>query len=132
MAIDQISDLLTRIRNASRAGHASVKMPTSLMKERVLEVLKAQGYIHHFERTTDATGKGQLKISLRYGNTGQPAIREINRLSKPGRREYIQSGDISRFKSGLGTVVLSTSQGVMSGTDAASRGIGGELICSVF
>jgi small subunit ribosomal protein S8 len=132
MVTDQIADLLTRIRNALMAGHPSVAVPASKSKERILELLIAEGYIANVERGEDEAGKPQLKASLRYDNRGAPVIREITRISKPGKRIYVGKDDIPRSKGGLGIVVVSTSKGILSDQEARKEGIGGELICSVF
>ena len=132
MVTDQIADLLTRVRNAQRAGHPSVYVPASGTKERILNLLVAEGYIANVERLEREEGKPEFKVYLRYDNRGEPVIREINRLSRPGRRLYVQKDDIPRNRGGLGVVILSTSKGVLSDRDARKEGVGGELICSVF
>ena len=132
MVTDQIADLLTRIRNAQRAGHPSVLLPASRTKESVLSVLCTEGYVESFERIEESGNKAKLKVLLRYTERGEPAIKEIRRLSKPGRRRYVGRGDIPRFKGGLGTVVVSTPKGMLADRDARREGIGGELVCAVF
>ncbi len=132
MSCDQISDLLTRIRNAQDAGHPAVAVPASKTKERVLSVLVSEGYLASFEPTKDQTGKPQLKVHLRYTNDNQPVIREIKRLSRPGKRLFVGRDAIPANRGGLGLVVVSTSKGMLSDRDARKEGIGGELICSVF
>ncbi len=132
MVTDQISDLLTRVRNAQRAGHPSVTIPGSKTKERVLEVLKDEGYIAGVEATKDADSKPVLKVYLRYLDDNSPVIREIDRMSRPGKRLYVAADQIPTVKGGLGLVVVSTPKGMMSDRAARKEGIGGELICSVF
>lgn len=132
MVTDQLADLLTRIRNAQKAGHPTVKVPASKTKERVLKVLLDEGYIAQVEAIKDEADKPCLKIYLRYANDESPVIREIQRLSKPGRRVYVGVEDIPVVKGGLGLVVVSTSKGMMSDRLARKEGLGGELICSVF
>ncbi|MCB0359598.1 MAG: 30S ribosomal protein S8 [Bdellovibrionales bacterium] len=131
MYTDPIADLLTRIRNACSAGHVSTTIPASKQKEAILTVLKEEGFIGRFERRENGA-KPTLEVFLRYMNNGKPVIQELTRLSKPGRRRYVGKTDIPKFKGGLGVVVVSTSQGVMSDQEARKRGVGGELICSVF
>ncbi len=132
MATDQIADLLTRVRNAQRAGHPAVAVPASKTKERVLKVLQDEGYIASFESTEDSDGKPQLKIYLRYTEANKPVIRELRRISRPGRRMYVGSDAIPVQRGGLGLVVISTSKGMLSDREARRLGVGGELICSVF
>ncbi|MFN8390902.1 MAG: 30S ribosomal protein S8 [Bdellovibrionota bacterium] len=132
MVTDQISDLLTRVRNAQRAGHPSVSVPASKTKERLLKVLVDEGYLAGVEPTKDADGKPQLKIHLRYGNDESPVIREVRRMSRPGRRVYVGHENIPSNRGGLGLVVVSTSRGMMSDRVARREKLGGELICSIF
>ena len=132
MVTDSIADLLTRVRNASAAGHRSTRIPFSKQKERILSVLVDEGYVESFERVEDEAGKPALEAFLRYERTGIPVVRELRRMSKPGRRWYVKKDEIPRHKSGLGTIVVSTSRGVMSDREARKQGVGGELICSVF
>lgn len=129
---DQISDLLTRIRNAQGAGHPTVSVPASKTKELVLNVLIDEGYIASVEKTNDFRGKPQLKVHLRYTNENQPVIREIARMSRPGKRLYVPHDKIPVHRGGLGLVVVSTSRGMVSDREARRSGLGGELICSVF
>ena len=114
MATDQIADLLTRVRNAQRAGHPAVAVPASKTKERVLKVLQDEGYIASFESAEDSDGK------------------PLRRMSRPGRRLYVGSDNIPVQRGGLGLVVVSTSKGMLSDREARRLGVGGELICAVF
>ena len=132
MYTDPISDLLTRIRNAQQAEHPSVVIPASRTKERILSVLLDEGYVAGVEEKVEEGNKRYLKVYLRYANDGTPVIREIKRLSRSGRRVYVGAEDVPVFKSGLGTVIVSTSKGMMTGSKARQENCGGELICSVF
>ncbi len=127
---DPIGDMITRIRNASAQRHEFVHMPSSTFKASVAEVLKSEGFIRDY-RVVDKEGRPLLDIHLKYDESKQPAIEEIRRLSKPGLRRYVGVGDIPRVMSGLGVVILSTPQGVLSDRQAKKRNVGGELICSV-
>ncbi|MBQ6269665.1 MAG: 30S ribosomal protein S8 [Bacteroidetes bacterium] len=127
---DQIADYLTRIRNAGSAKHKTVLIPSSKLKVAITEILKDQGYITDFELIKDNI-QDQIKIYLRYFG-GAPAIREIKRISKPGRRVYVSADNLPRIKNGLGTAIISTSQGVMSEKQAKKFNIGGEFICSLW
>lgn len=132
MSTDQISDLLTRVRNAQTAGHPSATVPGSKTKERILKVLAEEGYIDRFEVFADSEDKGLIKIYLRYSVEGRPAIKEISRISTPGRRRYVPVSRIPVFREGLGLIVVSTSKGMLSDREARKLGVGGELVCSVF
>ena len=132
MAIDKIADLLTRIRNAQRAGHPTATIPASVTKESILKVLQQEGYVASYEKFKDANDKPALKVYLRYLENKAPVIKEINRISKSGKRVYVNSEQIPSFKGGLGVLVVSTSKGMMSGTEAKKQGVGGEVICNVF
>ncbi|MCC6933657.1 MAG: 30S ribosomal protein S8 [Deltaproteobacteria bacterium] len=129
---DPISDLLTRIRNAQTAGHKTVTVPASTKKMQIIQVLLAEGYIESVQQDEDDKGKKSFRIVLRYDNCGVPAIRELKRVSKSGRRAYVKVDEIPFYRSGLGTVIVSTSQGMMTGREAKRQNIGGELICSIF
>ena len=127
---DPIADMLTRIRNAQKAGAVSVTMPGSRLKGEVARVLHADGFIAGY---TLAPGiKRLLRVDLKYDQAGVPAIRGLRRESKPGLRRFCGCQDIPRVLGGMGTMVLSTSGGVMSGREARQRKLGGELICSVW
>ncbi len=127
---DQISDYLTRIRNAGSAGHKTVAIPSSKLKLAVSKILKEQGFIADFEEIQDNI-QASLKISLRYFNR-EPAIREVKRISKPGRRVYVAVDQLPRIKNGLGIAIISTSKGVMTEKEAKKFNVGGEVICSVW
>jgi len=128
---DPIADMLTRIRNAQQAGILDISMPSSTLKVSVAKVLEAEGYIEEHSVAHAEGGKENLSITLRY-NDGQPVIEEINRMSRPGLRQYKSKDDIPRVKGGLGVIILSTNKGVMTDRAARAAGVGGELICSVF
>ncbi|MDH3740043.1 MAG: 30S ribosomal protein S8 [Rhizobiales bacterium] len=128
---DPIGDMLTRIRNAQQRGKNKVLSPTSRLRERVLAVLQQEGFIRGFA-TTELDGKRpELEIELKYFD-GEPVIRDIRRVSKPGRRVYASVDTIPTVFNGLGVSILSTSKGVMSDTDARQNNVGGEVICTVF
>lgn len=128
---DPIGDLLTRIRNAQQRGKNKVLSPTSRLRERVLAVLQQEGFIRGFA-TTELDGKRpELEIELKYYD-GEPVIRDIRRVSKPGRRVYASVDSIPTVFNGLGVSILSTSKGVMSDSDARTNNVGGEVICTVF
>lgn len=132
MKTDPIADLLTRIRNAQRAGHKTVRAPMSSKNTRVLEVLKAEGFIDSFETKMDAADKfEEIEVYLKYYSTGQPAINGLRRVSKPGKRIYAGTSDIPRVEQGLGISIVSTSQGVMSDREARRRKIGGEVLAVI-
>ncbi len=128
---DPIADLLTRIRNGQEANKTSISAPASAFREAVLSVLKREGYIRDFSRTNIRTGIDELKIELKYYD-GEPVIREINRVSRPGRRVYSKIKELPRVYNGLGIAILSTPRGVMSDTEAREANVGGEVLCHVF
>lgn len=128
---DPISDMLTRVRNAGMARNAETTMPSTKVLVAIAKILKEEGYIADY-RVIEKRPQNQLVISLRYGADRKPAIKEIKRVSKPGLRVYAGKDDIPRVQSGLGIAVVSTTQGVMTGYEARRRGIGGEVLCTVF
>jgi len=127
---DPISDLLTRIRNAHMRSKNKVSVPSSKMRERVLEVLAKEGYIRGFA-TIEKDGKSEIEVELKYFD-GQPVIKEINRVSKPGRRVYASVDALPSVFNGLGISILSTPKGVMSDQEARAQNVGGEVLCTVF
>tara|TARA_B100000686_G_C16783452_1_gene973558 strand:+ start:1922 stop:2320 length:399 start_codon:yes stop_codon:yes gene_type:complete len=129
--VDPIGDMITRIRNAQMRMLNNVKIPGSKFRERILDVLKNEGYIAGYKILSDETNKGKLHVDLKYNN-GIPVIREINRVSKPGRRVYARADTIPKIQNGLGLAIVSTSKGIMSDHDARNQKIGGEIICKVF
>jgi small subunit ribosomal protein S8 len=128
---DPLGDMLTRIRNAQRARHASCMAPASKLRANVLDVLKREGFIRGFEAHELRPGVAQLRIELKY-NEGEPVIKEITRISKPGRRVYSQIKELQRVYAGLGISILSTPRGVMSDAEARAANVGGEVLCRVF
>ena len=126
---DPLGDMLTRIRNGQAANKTSIKSPASKLRMNVLEVLRREGYIRGYEREKD--GHQELSIALKYHN-GEPVIRELRRVSKPGRRVYSNVKELPRVYNGLGIAILSTPRGVMSDSEARDAHVGGEIICTVF
>lgn len=128
---DPLADMLTRIRNAQVAGKETVTCPVSKLKGNVLDVLKREGYIRGYRRREVDTGYLEFEIELKY-HEGMPVIREIARVSKPGRRVYSSIRDLPKVYRGLGISIVSTPQGVMSDIEARSAHVGGEVLCKVF
>ncbi|MBV8791877.1 MAG: 30S ribosomal protein S8 [Pseudolabrys sp.] len=128
---DPIGDMIARIRNAQMRNKGKVTMPGSKMRERVLEVLQSEGYIRGYASVAHASGRNELEIELKYFD-GSPVIREIARVSKPGRRVYASVKALPRVNNGLGISILSTPKGVMADHDARDANVGGEIICTVF
>ncbi len=132
MVTDPIADFLTRIRNAQMAGHRVVEIPASNLKKRMTEILYNQGYILKY-KFEDDNKQGVIKIALKYdGQTKQPAISTLERVSRPGLRHYSKPGDFRRVKSGLGIAILSTSKGVLTDKEAKAQNVGGEVLCYIF
>ena len=130
MMTDPIADMLLRIRNAMKAGHPSVEMPGSRIKSEIARVMRAEGYITSF--TITDTIPRVLSIDLKYSDDAEPAIRGLRRESKPGLRKFCGVQDIPNVLGGMGTAILSTSGGVVSGKEARKRKLGGELICTIW
>lgn len=128
---DPLGDMLTRIRNAQLRRRPKVVTPASNLRAHVLDVLAEEGYIRGYARVDHKNGLSELEIELKYSN-GQPAIRQIKRVSKPGRRVYSQLKDLPTVANGLGVAILSTPKGVMSDTRAREEKVGGEILCDVF
>ena len=128
---DPIGDMITRIRNAQLRALNNVTIPSSKFRVRVLDVLKREGYISNYKPLSDHNKKESLLVDLKYNN-GLPVIKEIKRVSRPGRRIYAKADSIARIQNGLGLAIVSTSKGIMSDTDARTKNIGGEIICRVF
>ncbi|MBO9465877.1 30S ribosomal protein S8 [Tropicibacter sp. R15_0] len=128
---DPIGDMLTRIRNSQMRGKSTVMTPASKQRARVLDVLADEGYIRGYEGGTDAGGHPTFEISLKYFD-GEPVIRELKRVSKPGRRVYMGVKEIPQVRQGLGVSIVSTPKGVMSDANARSQNVGGEVLCTVF
>ncbi|WP_226779716.1 30S ribosomal protein S8 [Oceaniglobus trochenteri] len=128
---DPIGDMLTRIRNSQMRGKSTVITPASKLRAWVLDVLADEGYIRGYEKTTGKDGHPALEISLKYYE-GTPVIREIKRVSTPGRRVYMGAKDLPSVRQGLGVSIVSTPNGVMSDANARSANVGGEVLCTVF
>lgn len=129
---DPISDMLTRIRNASKARLDTAVMPSSKLKTEIAKILLEEGYINSFEVSDGENINGILKIYLKYGSDRKGVIEGLKRISKPGLRVYAEKENIPRVLGGLGTVIISTSQGIMTGKKAKKLGIGGEIICYIW
>ncbi|HEX7108973.1 MAG TPA: 30S ribosomal protein S8 [Aestuariivirga sp.] len=130
-ASDPIGDLLTRIRNAQERGKSKVSSPASRLRERVLEVLQHEGFIRGFATVQQGSGKAEIEIELKYFD-GAPVIRELQRVSKPGRRVYASVDTLPTVFNGMGISILSTPKGVMSDAEARTQNVGGEVLCTVF
>jgi small subunit ribosomal protein S8 len=128
---DPLGDMLSRIRNGQRANKSAIESPASRLRSNVLEVLQREGYIRGYSESEMRTGISELRIELKY-HEGAPVIREINRVSKPGRRVYSKIKDLPRVYNGLGISILSTPRGVLSDTEARDANVGGEVLCTVF
>nr|WP_321444201.1 30S ribosomal protein S8 [uncultured Cohaesibacter sp.] len=128
---DPLGDMLTRIRNAQMRSKTKVSTPASKLRQRVLDVLASEGYIRGYTTVEFEGGKSELEIELKYFD-GEPVIREIQRVSKPGRRVYASVKNIPRIQNGLGVSIVSTPKGVMADHDAREQNVGGEVLCRVF
>ena len=128
--VDPVGDMITRIRNAQLRALNNVTIPSSKFRARILDVLKQEGYIANYKISSD-NKKESLLVDLKYSN-GLPVIKEIKRVSKPGRRIYAKASSIAKIQNGLGLAIVSTSMGIMSDNDARTKNIGGEIICRVF
>lgn len=131
MMTDPIGDMLTRIRNGLQVNKPFVTSPASKSRQRILDVLEREGFIRGYERAELDNNKAELRIELKYFE-GQPVIRTLTRVSKPGRRVYSSVNDLPRVHNGLGISIVSTPKGVLSDTEARSENVGGEILCSVF
>jgi small subunit ribosomal protein S8 len=132
MTTDPIADFLTRVRNAQMAGHRIVEIPASNLKKRITEILYSQGFILKYKFEDDSK-QGVIKIALKYdAQTKEPAIKTLERVSRPGLRQYSKPTEFRRMKNGLGVAIISTSKGVMTDKDAKSQNVGGEVLCYVY
>ena len=132
MVTDPIADFLTRIRNAQMANHRIVEIPASNLKKRMTEILYDKGYILKYKFEDDSK-QGVIKIALKYDpTTKEPAIKSLERISRPGRRVYFGKQDVPEVLAGLGTSILTTSRGVMTGREAVKAGVGGEVLCNIW
>jgi small subunit ribosomal protein S8 len=130
MTTDPIADMLTRIRNALKARHAKVDVPSSRLKTEVARILKEEGYILNY-KMADEGGKKAIRIYLKYQVNNKPVISDLSRISRPGCRVYVNREEIPRVLGGLGINILTTPQGVMTGRDARKQGVGGEVLCQI-
>ena len=128
---DPIADMLTRIRNASRAGLPAAEMGHSRLKAEVARILKKEGYVADVAESDDE-GKKRLRVVLKYGYDEKPIIQQIRRVSRPGLRRYVAAAEVPRVRGGLGTAVLSTSRGIMSDREARAAHVGGEVLCQIW
>jgi len=128
---DPLGDMLARIRNAQLRGKSTVVTPASKLRAWVLDVLQAEGYIRGYEKQDTENGQGELVVSLKYFE-GEPVIRELKRVSKPGRRVYMGVKEIPAVRNGLGLSIVSTPKGVMTDASARAANVGGEVLCTVF
>src|ERR1700744_4085554 len=132
MVTDPIADFLTRIRNAQMARHRIVEIPASNVKKRITEILYEKGYILKY-KFEDDNKQGLIKIALKYdAETKEPAIKSLERVSRPGLRQYAKPSDIRRVKNGLGIAIVSTSKGVMTDKEARAQNVGGEVMCNIY
>jgi small subunit ribosomal protein S8 len=130
---DPIADMLTRLRNAVHARHQRVDIPASNFKAEIAKILEREGYIQGFETVTpEGELQAVIRIALKYGPRGENVISGLERVSRPGRRVYFGRNDVPRVMGGLGTSILTTSRGVMTGTDAVKAGVGGEVLCNIW
>jgi len=132
MVTDPIADFLTRIRNAQMARHRIVEIPASNVKKRMTEILYEKGYILKY-KFEDDNKQGLIKIALKYdANTKEPAIKSLERISRPGLRQYAKPSEIRRVQNGLGIAIVSTSKGVMTDKEARTQNVGGEVMCNIY
>ncbi len=132
MTTDPIADFLTRVRNAQMAGHRIVEIPASNLKKRITEILYNQGYILKY-KFEDDNKQGVIKIALKYdAQSKAPAIKTMERVSRPGLRQYASPAEFKRVKNGLGIAIISTSKGVMTDKDAKAQNVGGEVLCHIY
>lgn len=131
MHSDPIADMLTRVRNAAYVGKENVSVKASKICRGIAQVLLAEGYISGFDKIDDATGQGFIRIQLKYGMDGTPAITEVERISKTGKRVYLAVGKLPNVTNGMGIAVISTNKGVMTDKQCRAENIGGEILCTV-
>lgn len=131
MLTDPISDMFTRVRNALRARHTKVEIPSSKLKIEIARILKQEGYVTNY-RVAEEDGKRTIKVYLKYGPDSRPVASKIDLVSKPGRRVYTSAAKIPSVIGGLGINILTTSKGVMTGRQAREKGVGGEILCNIY
>ena len=129
--VDPVGDMITRIRNGQMRSSSTIEMPASKFRTKILDVLRDQGYISNYKLSIDKNKKNNISVNLKY-KEGMPVIREITRISKPGRRVYTKADSIPRIQNGLGIAIMSTSKGIMTDNDARNENLGGEILCKVF
>ena len=129
---DPIADLLTRIRNAVRAGHSSVEIPGSKLKESVVGILKSQGYIRGYDVEPGPTGQTRITVALKPPQDGKLVLSGLKRVSKPGLRVYVDKESVPKVLNGMGIAILTTSRGVVTDDEARSLGVGGEVLCEIW
>ena len=129
---DPIADLLTRVRNAMRAGHSRVEVPGGRMKDEILGILRAQGFIQSYDTKPGRGGQAQLVVNLKAAVKGRNPLNGLKRVSKPGRRVYVDKESIPRVLNGMGIAILTTPKGVLTDEEARQQGVGGEVICEVW
>ena len=129
--MDKVGEFLTRIRNAGAAKHEKVDIPASRFRQGLAEILVKQGFIRSYKVAKDSK-QGIMRVYLKYNESGHHAIESISRVSRPGRRVYVRADQVPVVRSGMGVTILSTSHGLMSGTDAKQKNVGGELLCKVW
>lgn len=129
---DPIADMLTRIRNAVHSRHQRVDVPASNFKAEIAKILEREGYIQGFKTVTEEGAQPVIRIALKYGPRGENVISGLQRVSRPGRRVYFGRDDVPKVMAGLGTSILTTSRGVMTGQDAVKAGVGGEVLCNIW
>ena len=129
---DPLADFFTRIRNASTAQHRYVDAPWSKTKQNIAQILRNQGFIENFLVKQDKNGRGTIRVFLKYTHTRQPIIQGLKRMSKPGLRRYVGHKEIPQFYGNLGVSIISTSHGILAGSEAIKRKVGGELLCLVW
>lgn len=128
---DPIADMLTRVRNASQAGHRKVDIPGSRVKREIARILKDRGFIHNYA-SVDDTRQGYLRLYLKYSPDEESAIQGLERVSRPGLRRYVGRQEVPRVLSGLGVAIISTSRGILTDAEARRAGVGGEVLCRVW
>ncbi len=131
---DPVADFLTRLRNAAKAQHQDVAIPSSKLKRELARILKEQGYIEAYEVRPPAPGRPgeEISVTLKYTSDRKPVISGLQRVSRPGQRTYVDHDHIPRIQGGMGTAIISTSQGVMTGHEARQQGVGGEVVAKVW
>ncbi|HWW62068.1 MAG TPA: 30S ribosomal protein S8 [Thermoanaerobaculia bacterium] len=129
---DPIADMLTRIRNGITSRHDRVELPASKLKVEIARILKSEGFISNYKLVEDSKPQATLRVYLKYSEDGEPVIHGIERISRPGRRVYRAKDELPRVLGGLGLAIVSTSKGVLSGSEAQRSGVGGEVLCQVW